>query len=70
MNRRAQERAAMEQALHHALERGELTLHYQPQITSDPVLALHGMEALARWSHPEWGQSLQRSSSHWPKKPG
>ena len=55
MNRRAQERAAMERALHHALERGELTLHYQPQITSDPVLALHGMEALARWSHPEWG---------------
>ena len=55
MNRRTQERAAMERALHHALERGELTLHYQPQITSDPVLALHGMEALARWSHPEWG---------------
>ena len=45
----------MERALHHALERGELTLHYQPQITSDPALALHGMEALARWSHPEWG---------------
>jgi hypothetical protein len=32
---------------------GELTRTARPQITS--TLALHGMEALARWSHPEWG---------------
>lgn len=55
MNRRAQERAAMERALRLALEQRQLTLHYQPQISATPALALHGMEALARWSHPEWG---------------
>ncbi|AYM95725.1 EAL domain-containing protein [Acidovorax sp. 1608163] len=55
MNRRAQERAAMERALRQALEQRQLTLHYQPQTTADPVLTLHGVEALARWSHPEWG---------------
>jgi diguanylate cyclase (GGDEF)-like protein len=55
MNRRAQERVAMERALRQALEQRQLTLHYQPQTTADPVLTLHGVEALARWSHPEWG---------------
>jgi diguanylate cyclase (GGDEF)-like protein/PAS domain S-box-containing protein len=55
MNRRAQERAAMERALRQALERRLLTLHYQPQTTAQPVFALYGVEALARWNHPEWG---------------
>lgn len=55
MNRRAQERAAMERALRQALEQRQLTLHYQPQTQVDPALALHGMEALARWNPPEWG---------------
>ena len=55
MNRRAQERAAMERALRQALEQRQLTLHYQPQTTASPALTLHGVEALARWNHPEWG---------------
>lgn len=55
MNRRTQERAAMERALRHALEQRQLTLHYQPQLTAAPRLALHGVEALARWHHADWG---------------
>ncbi|UOQ91699.1 EAL domain-containing protein [Halobacillus shinanisalinarum] len=42
------------QALHHALERGEFTLHYQPQVcglTSE----ISGYEALIRWNQPLMG---------------
>ena len=43
-----------EQDLRHALDNGELSLHYQPQvscITGDVI----GMEALLRWNHPRRG---------------
>lgn len=55
MNRRAQERAAQERALQQALADRSLILHYQPQVLSRSPGTLHGVEALARWNHPEWG---------------
>lgn len=51
---RAQERLAVETALHHALARGELVLHYQPKVDL-ATGAVTGAEALVRWQHPEKG---------------
>lgn len=55
MNQRTQARAALELALRQALQLGQLSLHYQPQIRSDQAQTLYGVEALMRWHHPEWG---------------
>lgn len=54
MNAAAVARLKMESDLRHALERGELCLHYQPKIDvlSDRIA---GVEALMRWQHPERG---------------
>ncbi|WP_276034641.1 putative bifunctional diguanylate cyclase/phosphodiesterase [Streptomyces ginkgonis] len=40
--------------LRHALERGEVELHYQPKVRFDGAVA--GLEALIRWAHPERGR--------------
>ncbi|KHK02206.1 putative bifunctional diguanylate cyclase/phosphodiesterase [Desulfovibrio sp. TomC] len=49
-----QRRMEMELALRHAMESGEITVHYQPivSLTSGEVT---GFEALARWQHPRQG---------------
>lgn len=54
MNAAATERLLLETQLHHALEREEFVLMYQPQIdiASGGVV---GVEALVRWRHPERG---------------
>jgi len=54
MNAQAHERLLLENHLRRALLRGELSLHYQPQIDlrSNAVV---GGEALLRWQHPERG---------------
>ncbi len=54
MNARSSERMAMEANLRHALERGELELHYQPVIAADSGLIV-GAEALLRWRRADAG---------------
>ena len=48
------ERLALENALHHALARNELSLVFQPQLALQPD-EVTGVEALLRWHHPELG---------------
>src|SRR5207248_1036764 len=53
-NQHSRRRLTILNELRPALQRGELSLHYQPQVdmlTGMPA----GMEALLRWKHPELG---------------
>ena len=54
MTKRASGRLDLESDLQLALERNELSLHYQPIIDLDTEAPL-GFEALLRWQHPEHG---------------
>lgn len=45
---------ALQGALHHVVERGELVLHYQPEVEL-VTGRIVGMEALVRWNHPHRG---------------
>jgi diguanylate cyclase (GGDEF)-like protein len=54
MNAETAERVLLENDLRYALERGELLLHYQPQVDIARGVVT-GFEALARWRHPVRG---------------
>ncbi|HEY0307783.1 MAG TPA: bifunctional diguanylate cyclase/phosphodiesterase [Acidobacteriaceae bacterium] len=50
----ADRRVGMERALRHAIERGEIALHYQPQVSLING-SVSGMEALMRWNSRDFG---------------
>jgi diguanylate cyclase (GGDEF)-like protein len=54
MDARAQERRALEIDLRQAVARGQLEVHYQPQVHLGTNTII-GFEALVRWRHPERG---------------
>ncbi|WP_100330309.1 bifunctional diguanylate cyclase/phosphodiesterase [Bacillus xiapuensis] len=54
MDREAYELLMLENDLHRAIERTQLSLHYQPQINLQTG-KLIGAEALIRWNHPDKG---------------
>jgi PAS domain S-box-containing protein len=54
MNVQAKRRMILESELHHALEKGEMELHYQPKVHLPDYQPI-GMEALIRWRHPHKG---------------
>jgi diguanylate cyclase (GGDEF)-like protein/PAS domain S-box-containing protein len=54
MNVDVRHRVTLESELRHALSHGELAVFYQPQVNTD-TRQIVGMEALARWQHPERG---------------
>jgi diguanylate cyclase (GGDEF)-like protein len=54
MEQASMQRLTLEHDLRGAFERGELELHYQPQIEGDSRVVVV-VEALARWRHPQLG---------------
>lgn len=57
LNARARDRVVLEAELRHAIQSGQLRLHYQPKVD---VRSGHivGAEALVRWLHPDRGLIL------------
>ena len=51
-DRHSTNRLGLLAALRHALDAGELDLHYQPKVTPATGESLVGVEALLRWHHP------------------
>lgn len=53
-NSRLLEQLNLDSSMHHALDNGEFSLFYQPQVDASTG-ELVGCEALLRWNHPELG---------------
>ena len=54
MHELATRRLALETNLRRAIQNEEFLIHYQPRVSVDS-LAITGVEALARWQHPQLG---------------
>lgn len=54
LTEQARRQVQIESALHMAIERGEMAVHYQPRANIEGG-RICGVEALLRWTHPEWG---------------
>jgi diguanylate cyclase (GGDEF)-like protein/PAS domain S-box-containing protein len=54
MSERATQRMEIETRLRHALDNGELSLHYQPKLDASSRITT-GFEALLRWNNPSIG---------------
>ncbi len=54
INARLLEQMNLDSSMHNALDNGEFSLHYQPQIDARTGEII-GCEALIRWNHPELG---------------
>jgi diguanylate cyclase (GGDEF)-like protein len=54
LNARLIEQLNLDSSMHHALDNGEFSLHYQPQVNTASKEII-GCEALLRWNHPELG---------------
>ena len=54
ISKEADRRLAIETELHHALERDEISVHYQPQFDL-ATGRVAGLEALVRWDNPKFG---------------
>jgi diguanylate cyclase (GGDEF)-like protein len=54
MSTRAQLRFSLEAGLRNAIEKEQLSVHYQPKLTTGST-SIVGVEALARWHHPQLG---------------
>ncbi len=54
MTERAEKRMQLEAHLRHAIELGQLQLHWQPRVHA-ATGTLAGVEGLLRWNHPELG---------------
>jgi diguanylate cyclase (GGDEF)-like protein len=67
LNTRLTQRMAMVQDLRGAIDRQELELHYQPQVSLDTGRVI-GVEALDPVAHPERGLVLPLEFIRWPRK--
>ena len=54
LDARAKDRVVLETELRHAIEAGQLCLHYQPKVDARDGTIV-GAEALVRWQHPQRG---------------
>lgn len=54
LQREMVEKSFLEMEIRHGLDKGQFSLHYQPQYDLETGL-INGLEALLRWEHPERG---------------